>query len=283
MAYTNAFTEKLSHRHFFSTITSDRVFAHAITENLAKHSASRYCTIGNDFVYGRSITAAVMGRLKQLKPSAQVISGCEFWVPPGHLDFTPQITAILGQKPDALMFGGVVGISSDAFVKQAKAFGVFDKTLGVHPSLGMPTNNLGLQKGDLPVGILTGSDYPYPPVDTPLNQAFFKAYKERWNERPYEVSANSYTAVRLIAKTIEKAGKVDREAFADAMPGMSITHPTMGDISIRTIDHQSTSGWWLGTMVWDEKNNVVGLRDLKYMPGSTYLPTEEELRKIRGQ
>ena len=283
MAYTSAFTEKLSHRYFFSTITSDRVFAYAITENLAKQPATRYCTIGNDFVYGRSITAAVMSRLKELKPSVQIIPGCEFWVPPGHLDFTPQITAILGQKPDALMFGGVVSVSSDAFVKQAKAFGLFGKMLGVHPSLGMPTNNRGLQKGDVPEGILTGSDYPYPPVDTQMNQAFFKAYKDRWNEPPYEISANSYTAIYLIAKTIEKAGKVDREALADALPGMTITHPTMGDISIRPMDHQSTSGWWLGSMTWDDKNNVVGLRDTKYMPGTAYLPTQEELRKIRGQ
>jgi len=283
MAYTSAFTEKLSHRYFFSTITSDRVFAYAIADNLANQPATRYCTIGNDFVYGRDITAKVMGRLKELKPSVQIIPGCEFWSPPGNLEFTPQITAILGQKPDALMFGGVVSISSDAFVKQAKAFGLFSKMLGVHPSLGMPTNNAGLQEGDVPEGILTGSDYPYPPVDTPMNQAFFKAYKERWGERPYEISANAHTSIYLIAKTIEKAGKVDREALVDTLPGMDIAHPVMGDISIRPLDHQSTSGWWLGYLTWDHKNNVVGLRDTRYVPGSAYLPTQEELRKIRGR
>lgn len=283
MGYTSVFTDKFSHRYFFRTITSDRVFAYAIAEHMAKQPATRYCTIGNDFAYGRSITAAVMGRLKELKPSMQIIPGCEFWVPPGQLDFTPQITAIMGQKPDALMFGGVVAISSDAFVKQAKAFGLFSKMVGVHPSLGMPTNNLGLQKGDLPEGILTGSDYPYPPVDTKMNQAFFKAYKERWNDRPYEISANSYTTVHLIAKTIEKAGKADREALVDAMPGMHVTHPVMGDISIRAMDHQSTSGWWLGYLTWDDKNNVVGLRDIRYQPGTAFLPTQDELRKIRGQ
>ncbi len=283
MGYTSVFTDKFSHRYFFRTITSDRVFAYAIAEHMAKQPATRYCTIGNDFAYGRSITAAVMGRLKELKPSVQIIPGCEFWVPPGQLDFTPQITAIMGQKPDALMFGGVVAISSDAFVKQAKAFGLFTKMVGVHPSLGMPTNNLGLQKADLPEGIMTGSDYPYPPVDSKANLAFFKAYKERWNERPYEVSAHSYATVYLLAKTIEKAGKVDREALVDTLPGMQFTHPSLGDASIRTIDHQSTSGWWLGYLAWDEKNNVVGLRDIKYMPGSNYLPTAEELRKIRGQ
>ena len=282
MGYTSAFTEKLSHRYFFSTITSDRVFAYAIAENMANQSATRYCTIGNDFVYGRSITAEVMGRLKELKPSVQIIPGCEFWVPPGNLDFTPQITAILGQKPDALMFGGLVDISGVAFVKQAKAFGLFSKMLGVHPSLGMPTNNRGLQKGDVPEGILTGSDYPYPPVDTKMDQAFFKAYKDRWHELPDEVSANAYTAIYLIAKAIEKAGKADREALVDALPGMSIMHPVMGDIVIRPMDHQSTSGWWLGYLTWDDKDNVVGLRDIKYMPGTAYLPTEEELRKIRG-
>ncbi len=283
MGYTSVFTDKFSHRYFFRTITSDRVFAYAIAEHMAKQPATRYCTIGNDFAYGRSITAAVMGRLKELKPSVQIIPGCEFWVPPGQLDFTPQITAIMGQKPDALMFGGVVAISSDAFVKQAKAFGLFAKMVGVHPSLGMPTNNLGLQKADLPEGIMTGSDYPYPPVDTKANQAFFNAYKGRWNERPYEISAHAYATVFLLAKTIEKAGKVDREALADTLPGMHYTHPSLGEVSIRAMDHQSTAGWWLGYLTWDDKDNVVGLRDIKYMPGTNYLPTAEELRKIRGQ
>ena len=283
MGYASVFTDKFSHRYFFRTITSDRVFAYAIAEQMAKQPATRYCTIGNDYAYGRSITTAVMGRLKELKPSVQIIPGCEFWVPPGQLDFTPQITAIMGQKPDALMFGGVVSISSDAFVKQAKVFGLFTKMVGVHPSLGMTTNNMGLKKGDLPEGILTGSDYPYPPVDTKISVAFFNDYKSRWNELPHEISANSYATVYLLAKTIEKAGKADREALVDALPGMHFTHPTMGDVSIRAIDHQSTSGWWLGYLTWDDKNNVPGLRDVKYMPGTNYLPTQEELQKLRGR
>lgn len=283
MGYASALTDKFSHRYFFRAITSDRVFAYAIADHMAKQSPTRYCTIGNDFTYGRSITATVMERIKKFKPSVQVIPGCEFWAPPGQLDFTPQISAIMGQKPDALMFGGVVGISSNAFVKQAKVFGLFNKMVGVHPSLGMPTNTLGLNKADVPEGILSGSDYPYPPVDNPLNQKFFKAYTARWKEPPFEISANAYTAVELIAKTIEKAGKADREALVDAMPGMSIDHPVMGKITIRPIDHQSTSGWWLGYLKWDDQMNKVGMRDIRYVEGSNYLPSEEELRKIRAQ
>lgn len=283
MGYASALTDKFSHRYFFRAITSDRVFAYAIAEHMATQPATRYCTVGNDFTYGRSITATVMERIKQLKPSVQVVSGCEFWAPPGQLDFTPQISAIMGQKPDALMFGGVVGISSDAFVKQAKVFGLFSKMVGVHPSLGMPTNTLGLNKDDVPEGIFSGSDYPYPPVDTPLNQKFLKAYIARWKEPPFEISANAYTAVELIAATIKKAGKVDRESFVEAMPGMSVDHPVMGKISIRPIDHQSTSGWWVGYLKWDDNLKKVGMRDMRYVQGSTFLPTEEELRKIRAQ
>ncbi len=283
MGYAAALTDKFSHRYFFRAITSDRVFAYAIADHMAKQPATRYCTIGNDFTYGRSITATVMERIKSLKASVQVIPGCEFWAPPGQLDFTPQISAIMGQKPDALMFGGVVGISSDAFVKQAKAFGLFNRMVGVHPSLGMPTNTLGLTKADVPEGIFSGSDYPYPPVDNALNQKFFKEYSARWKEPPFEISANAYTAVRLIANAMQKAGKADREALVDALPGMTIDHPVMGKITIRPIDHQSTSGWWIGYLKWDDKLNKVGMRDLQYVDGGTYLPTDEELKKIRAQ
>lgn len=282
-SYDSALTEKAGHRYLFRMSTSDRVIAYALAEQLAKQPATRYCTVANDYGYGRSITAAVMGRLKALKPAVQVISGCEFWAPMGAVDFTPQITAILGKAPEVLLFAGVIANSSDAFVKQAKAFGLFSKMVGVHPSLGMSVNSHGLQQRDVPEGIVSGSDYPYPPIDNQLNKTFFKAYKARWNEAPWEFSADAYTSVYLVAKAITKAGKVDREALVDTLPGLEITHPVMGNISFRAMDHQSTSGWWFGDLTWDSENSKVALRKPRYVPGTTYLPTEDELRKIRSQ
>ena len=283
LGYSRFLTEEAGHRHFFRLITNDRVFGNVVAEALAKQPQTKYCTIANDFAYGRDITKVVMTRLKELKPSIEVLPGCEFWVPLGSTDFTPNLTAILSKRPDAMMFGGLVAASAPAFVKQGKAFGLFRNTLGVHPSIGMPINNAGLtSKDDIPEGIFTGTDYLYPPLDTPASKAFHEAYKKRWNQLPMEESANAHTTLRFIVKAIQKAGKVDREAMIDAAEGMSIDHPILGEITVRAFDHQSNAGWWMGYLTWDESNKRAGMRDATYIKGDPYLPTKEEIEKLRA-
>jgi branched-chain amino acid transport system substrate-binding protein len=283
VGYSRFLTEEAGHRYFFRLITNDRVFGSAMAQTLAKLPLTKYCTIGNDFAYGRSITGGVMNRLKELKPEIEVLPGCEFWPAPGETDFTSYVTTIMAKKPDAVMFGGVVSVSSPAFIKQAKAFGVFDAMLGVHPSLGMTNNNWGLNKEDVPEGILVGADYPYPIIDTPVNRAFFGAYQKRWGKLPTETSAHAYTTIKLIAKAIEKAGKVDREALIDALEGMSIEHPSAGTITIRPFDHQSTQGWWMGYLTWDEEHSIPGMKDIWYLKGEPILPSEAEIQKLRAK
>jgi branched-chain amino acid transport system substrate-binding protein len=223
-----------------------------------------------------------MTRLKELKPSVELVSGCEFWVPLGTTDFTPIITAMLARRPDAVLFGGLVAASAPAFVKQGKAFGLFKTAVGVHPSIGMPINNAGLtNKDDIPEGVYTGTDYLYPPIDNPANKAFFESYRKRWNQVPFEASLNAYTTLRFIVKALEKAGKVDREAMIDAAEGMSIDHPVMGPITVRGFDHQSTAGWWFGYLNWDETHKRAGMRDAVLVKGDGFLPTKEEIEALR--
>ena len=283
LGYSRFLTEEAGHRYFFRIITNDRIFGYAFADHLSKQPATKYCTIANDFAYGRDITRVLMTRLKELKPSVEVLPGCEFWVAPGTTDFTPTITAILAKKPDAVMFGGVVAVSSPAFIKQAKAFGLFNAAVGIHPSLGMGTNNAGLtRKEDIPDGILTGGDYPYPPIDNAANKAFWETYKKRWNgQLPIETSMNGNATIKLIVQALKKAGKVDREAVVDALEGMSYEHPTLGTITIRPFDHQSTAGWWIGELVWDETLKRPAMKDVRYERGERFLPSKEEVEKIR--
>ncbi len=284
LGYSRFLTEEAGHRYFFRLITNDRVFGNAVAEAMAKQPQTKYCTIANDFAFGRDITRVLMTRLKELKPGAEVLSGCEFWVPLGTTDFTPNLTAILARRPQAVMFGGLVAASAPAFVKQGKAFGLFKDTVGVHPSLGMPVNNAGLtSKDDVPEGIFTGTDYVYPPVPTPASRAFYDAYRKRWNQLPTEQAANAHTTLRFIVKAIEKAGKADREAFITAAEGLGIDHPILGDIAVRPFDHQSTAGWWMGYLTWDETHKRAGIRDAKYLKGDSYLPGKEEIEKLRSQ
>jgi branched-chain amino acid transport system substrate-binding protein len=259
------------------------VFGHGFAETMAKEPPNTYCTIGLDYAYGRDITKVFMAELTRLKPSAKLIPGCEFWLPLGATDLTPHITAILARQPDAVMFGGLVAASAPAFVKQGKAFGLFKHIVGVHPSIGMQVNSAGLtSKDDIPENIVTGTDNFYPPIDNPAYKTLFEAYRKRWNQDIFEEAVNSYVTVHFIVNAFKKAGKIDREAMIDAAEGMSIDHPTLGKITVRAFDHQSTAGWWVGYLTWDDKHKRAGMRDAKLVDGEPYLPTKEEIEKLRA-
>ncbi len=282
VGYSRFLTEEAGHRYFFRLITNDRVFGNGMAEAMSKQKPDKYCTIANDYAYGRDITKVVMTRLKELKSSVDVLPGCEFWVPLGATDFTPNITAMLARKPDAIMFGGLVAASAPAFVKQGKAFGIFKNTVGVHPSLGMPVNNAGFtSKEDVPEGIYTGTDYVYPPLDTPASKAFFENYRKRWNVSPMEMATNAHTTIRFAVKAMQKAGKVDRESMIDAAQGLDIDHPILGNISVRAFDQQSNAGWWMGYLTWDETHKRAGMRDVQLLKAEPYLPSKEEIEKLR--
>ncbi|MDR7438571.1 MAG: ABC transporter substrate-binding protein [Armatimonadota bacterium] len=281
MGYTAEITEKDGHPYVFRTFTNERVFTRAFAEMVAKLPARRYCTIAVDFVYGRSGTAQILGSLRALRRDVEVLPGCQYWVPIGQMDFTPYITAILGQKPDALLFAGMVAAPGEAFVKQAKAFRVFEQMQGLHPTLAMPGNSAGLRREDIPEGILTGSDLPYPPPRPEL-RTFVEAYRRRWNHLPTEAAVHAYASIYLLKAGLEKAKQVDREALARALPGMTYLHPSHGWVKLRPFDNQSTAGWWFGRLTWDPTYGRAGLADPRYVEGEKYLLGEEQIRRLRA-
>jgi branched-chain amino acid transport system substrate-binding protein len=282
--YGRFLTEEAGHRYFFRLISNSRAYYGPMVDRVIAAGHSRYCTISNDFAFGRDLIASVTAELKKKNPKAELLSGCEFWVPVNTTDFSTYLTAILAKKPQLLMFGGVVGNSLPSFMNQANQFGIFKQMAGAHPSLGWPANNAGIKEADVPRNsIITGSDYPYPPVNTPESKSFHSAYTKRWNEGPMSESAHAYASMYFIKSAFEKAGKVDREAFVGAAEGLSFVHPSMGKLMVRPFDHQSNAGVWVGHLGWSKEYKRPGMEDITYVPGDKYLPSEEEVKALRSK
>jgi len=280
--YGRFLTEEAGHRYFFRLMSNSRAYYGPMVDRIIQGGYTRYCTISNDFAFGRDLVANVMDDLKKRNPKGELLNGCEFWVPVNATDFTTYITAILAQKPQLLMFGGIVGNSLPAFMSQSSQFGLFKQIAGAHPSLGWPGNNAGVKEADIPKKtIISGSDYPYPPVDTPESKAFHSAYTKRWSEGPMSESAHAYATMYFIKAAFEKAGKVDREAFVDAAEGLGFVHPSLGKLTVRPFDHQSNAGVWVGYFGWAKDYNRPGMEDITYVPGDRYLPSEEEVKALR--
>ncbi len=280
-AWSRFLTEEAGHRYSIRIATNDVVFANATAEEVSKQNYTRYCTIGFDFAYGRDITTNTMNALKKMKPGVSVLPGCEFWPKLGDTNLTSYITAMTSQKPDAVLFGGLVADGVTAFMKQSNQFGLFKTVAAIHPSLGMPLNNWALSKEDVFPGIITGAGYPYPPVNTPANKAFYDAFRARFNDFPMETSVESYYAVKTLAKAIQKAGTVDKEKIIDAVEGMTVELLTGPTVTIRPFDHQSTQGWWMGELTWDDQLGHAAMKNAHYVAGDPYLATQPEIQRLR--
>ncbi len=284
LGYGRFLTEEAGHRYFFRLISNSRAYYGPMVDRLLQEGYTQYCTINNEFAFSRDLNESVLGDLKRKNSKINVIDGCEFWVPLGATDFTTYLTVILSKHPQIVTFGGLVGPSVRAFVAQANQFGLFKTMVGAHPALGWPANNAGLRQLDIPPHtIITGGDYPYPPVDTEASSHFFNAYKDRWRENPMSEGAHAYATIYFMKKAFEEAGKVDREAFINAAEGLSFQHPSMGKLTVRAFDHQSNAGVWLGYLSWSEKYGRPSMDDVTYVPGDKYLPNSEEIDRIRSK
>jgi branched-chain amino acid transport system substrate-binding protein len=284
LGYSRDLTEEKGHRYFFRLIANARAYYGPFAERVAKEKHDRWCTIGLDIAYAHDMTPNVLAFLKKNNPATSVIDGCEFWVPFATTDFSPYITAILSKKPDALLFGGVVGPGLLPFINQANSFGLFGAVPSVHPALGWPGNNEGLRKEDIPENIITAGDFIYPPpADRPSAQAFIDAYKSRFGALPWSEALRSYVALKFVKAALDKAGRVDREAFVDAAEGLTVEDPVQGPITVRPFDHQATVSVWVGKLTWDEKDGRPGLADAHFVPSSGYLPTADQIKALRAK
>jgi branched-chain amino acid transport system substrate-binding protein len=132
-------------------------------------------------------------------------------------------------------------------------------------------------KEETPIGwIVTG--YPWNDVKTPAHDTFLKAYQAKFNDYPRLGSVVGYMTMKAAAATLAKAGSTDTEKLIAAAQGLQLPSP-FGDITFRAIDHQSTLGAFVGkTGVKDGKGIMT---DTVYRDGAAYLPTDDEVRKMR--
>lgn len=279
--YAAFLTEGASHRYFLRIATSARVLGAAMSIEIAKTPYRRACTVGLDFAYGRDIIEVTLQALRARIPGAQVIEGCQFWPPFQATEFSAILTAIAARNPEVLIFSGVVGRGGNDFVKQAKAFGLPERVpLLVHSTLGLQENSWTLMKTDIAPNMLVGSDFPTPPIREEARR-FDATHRKRWGEMADTNAHLAYVAVYTLAEAIKKVGRLDKEAIVDALEGQTVRYLTGVEGTIRPFDHQSTVGWFVGNMIWDETNRVAGMGNVRYVEGKDLLLSKEDIEKLK--
>ncbi len=260
-------------RYTFRLRPSTYMQAAMLVEEAAKLPAKRWATVAPNYEYGQSAVRWFKELLKAAKPDVEFV--VEQFPALGRIDAGATVQALEAGKPDGI-YNVTFGGDLINFVRQGNTRGLFEGRTVVSLLTGEPEymDPLG---AETPTGwIVTG--YPHQDLNTPDHVKFRDAYRAKFNDYPRLGSVVGYDTVTAITEALKKAGTTDNEKLIDALKGLKFTSP-FGPVEFRAIDHQSTLGAFVGkTAVRNGRGVMV---DWRYADGAKYLPSDDEVRKLR--
>jgi len=265
------------HRYVFSTGENTAMAGKAGGVALSKKPYTKYWIAGDDYEYGHAIANAAWRNLQALKPDVELIG--ESWWKVGEPDLVPYLTAIMGAKPDAVIFA-TGGASMTNVMKAIKATGMSEEIpIWIHTA----TDHAVLKPlgAEAPEGVMGTMDYHFYYPDTPANQAFVKAFEEAYGEPPGFPAFHGYMTAHFIAEAFKKAGTLDREKFIDALEGLKIESP-VGEVEMRACDHQVVLPMYLGVTKKVPEYDFLISTDILTLSGDEVMPSCEEIQKARA-
>ena len=240
--------------------------------------------IGPDYSYGHSQWDEVRYNFDRYGVEYEVVG--EYWPKIFAPDYTPFITAILRDNPDILI-SGFWGGDTVAFIKQAKAYGLFEKTTYFHPDAGGNYELMSAMGDELPEGLILSARHHNNWPDTESNKKFVEEFQKRTGRYPTYAAEGAYAGIYAIANAVEKVGNPeDTEALVKALEGMELKLPEdpEGFTSvIRPETHQITQVQAIGTTVANDNfpPAKVMLGNWKIYDGEDIVPPMEYIKMKR--
>ncbi|PXW28446.1 branched-chain amino acid ABC transporter substrate-binding protein [Paraburkholderia caballeronis] len=139
------------------------------------------------------------------------------------VDFRAILTKIKGEKPDAIMYGGLDG-TGGPFAKQAKQLGIAVKVLAGD---GLCADDLAKLAGDAADDVVC-SIAGAPLLKMPDGPAFVERYKKRFGYAPVLNSPFAYDAVGIIVDAMKRAQSTEPDKILAAMPATD-HHGVLGE------------------------------------------------------
>jgi branched-chain amino acid transport system substrate-binding protein len=261
------------HRYGYRLRPSTYMQAAMRVEEAAKLPAKRWVAVAPNYEYGQSAVKWFKALLTKARPDVEFVE--EQWPALGKIDAGATAQALAAARPDAI-FNVAFGPDLTNFVRQGNTRGLFEGRAVVSLLTGEP-EYLDALGDESPNGwIVTG--YPGAAVTTAENQAFIAAYRKKFTVAPGMGSVVGYAFMQAIAAGLRKSGSTDTEKMADGFAGAVFTTP-IGRAIFRALDHQSTLGTFVGRTALRDGKGV--MTDWRYADGAKYLPSDDEVRKLR--
>ncbi len=197
--------------------------------------AKTFYLLGSDYIWPRTSNKIARIHIEQ-KLGLRVVG--EDYFPLGHTQFNSTINRIRLRRPDVI-YAIVVGGSNVAFYRQLKAAGIDLAKDGITLLTISVTEDeiLGIG-GENIEGAYAAMKY-FQSLDNPNNEAFVKAFKERWGQNSVigDVTQAAYLGPWLWKAAVEKAGSFDVDKVREASPGIELTTAPEGYVRIHENHH----------------------------------------------
>ncbi len=156
----------------------------------------------------------------------------------GDRDFSPQLTQIKSQNPDAVVCSALVEEAS-GIVNQARQLGI-PKTVRIIGGNGFNSPALIKNAGEASEGVIVGAAWNISSTN-PLNVKFVDAYTQKFNRPPDQFAAQAFAGVHIVYQAAKAAGTADnRKGIRDAMLKIKGLDTLLGKFSFtegRDADH----------------------------------------------
>jgi branched-chain amino acid transport system substrate-binding protein len=193
-----------------------------------------WATISSDFSYGRSVANYFVEYLKEINPSAAIVT--QAWPKLGEEDFGAYINEIIKSQAKGL-YVGLFAADLVRFVKQAKAFGLLDRMTVLFDS-GGSHEVLKTLGDDAPFGHWASERYNFLASSSDVNRKFVEAFNKKYNLYPDMIAYDGYASLKFFAAAAEKAKSVEPRKVATALAGLRLETPK-GVVWLRPEDHQA--------------------------------------------
>jgi branched-chain amino acid transport system substrate-binding protein len=240
---------KCSFWQFSFDSNSDMKMSAMVDYMAADKNVKKVYIIGQDYAFGRSVSASAKEFLKKKRPDVEIVG--DDLHPIGQVkDFAPYVAKIKASGADTIITGNW-GADLALLIKAANDAGVTANFYTYYAVLkGAPTamgsNGAGKVKY---VGVWNVNNETFAGKD--IVEGFRKKYDDdfTWMQ--------AYSAVAMLSKAIKDSKSVEPAKVAHAMEGMKVTSLN-GDVVMRAADHQLQQPLYIAT--WTKVNG----KDVKY-------------------
>ncbi len=226
----------------------DQQVASVVDYFMKEKGAKTFFLAGSDYAFGRGMLEFTH---KYITSKGGKVVGEEY-LPMDASDWTPVISKIRSEKPDALITSTAGGAPNVTLTKQLRASGI-----------NVLFGNLGVDEGTAKSigadasGVFIAQSY-LTSIDSPENKAFKDALQAKFGadtKTPNDLSEPEFDAIYLYKAAVEKAGSLDPQKVLKALGEVSYKGPR-GTIQMDK-EHHAALTMYLGQVQADGSVKVI--------------------------